>query len=119
MSIYCTLWNIQIAESRIDDFVEVFAQGVPGHIGRPDCGYEAGDPYAHFLPPLADEDSLRAVVILLAGDEQKDGQRYVNPLMTLSGEEYATTPFPVLLSRIQDAIRDRTGRDKQEGGDDD
>ena len=32
-------------------------------------------------------------------------QEYLRPLLVLSGEEYAATPFPVLHERICDALR--------------
>ena len=71
---------------------------------------ETGDPFADFLPPpivLAPDDQgdkLRAVVILRAGTP-KDGQRYVDPLLVLTGEEYARSTFGELHARICDALR--------------
>ncbi len=55
MSIYSTLWTLQFPRYGDDhtgcEWVEVWAQGVPGHIGTPTPGhgYEAGDPFADFL----------------------------------------------------------------------
>jgi len=104
MSIYATLWRLQFPRFGDDhvgcDWVEVLAQGVPGHIGTPSPGhgYEAGDPYAEFLPPpivLAPDDRgdrLRAVVIVRGGTP-KDGQRYTDPLLVLTGEEYERGPL--------------------------
>lgn len=116
MSIYATLWRLQFP--RLGDghtgceWVEVWAQGVPGHIGTPSPGhgYEAGDPYADFLPPpiaLAPDDQgdrLRAVVIVRAGTP-KEVQRYVDPLLVLTGEEYERSTFDDLYTRICDALR--------------
>ena len=47
--------------------------------------------------------------MLLPGTE-KVGQRYVGPLLVLSGQEYAETPFPELHRRICDALRGRRPR---------
>lgn len=113
MSIYATLWEIKVPRRhRYDDeWVEVFAQAVPAHIGHPST-YPEGDPYADFLPPVVREYDPetgnapfnRAVVILQEGRDKKDIQRYVDPLLVLSGEEYARIPFPELLERIYQAI---------------
>src|SRR5206468_8344166 len=82
-----TLWRLQFPRYGDDhtacEWVEVVAQGVPGHIGTPSPGhgYESGDPFADFLPPpivLAPDDQaerLRAVVFVRDGTP-KDGQRY-------------------------------------------
>jgi hypothetical protein len=89
---------------------------VPPHIGSPTpgCGYEDGDPYSGFLPPPIETDDMgnanynRAVVFVT--DETKKGtercgQEYVNPLLVLTGEEYAKMPFEELLHRLEEAIR--------------
>ena len=116
MSIYATLWSLQFPRHGDDhtacEWVEVVAQAVPGHIGTPSPGhgYEGGDPYADFLPPpiaLAPDDdgtTLRAVVIVRDGTP-KDGQRYVDPLLVLTGEEYEKSTFDELHGRICDALR--------------
>ena len=44
------------------------------------------------------------MVIVREGTE-KVGQEYVNPLLVLSGQEYATVPFHELQERICDALR--------------
>lgn len=120
MSIYATLWSIQIQDPAAPfaspRWVEVTAQAVPPHIGSPTpgCGYERGDPYESFLPPAVetDEDGQaehnRAVVFIT--DTTKKGtarshQEYADPLLVLSGEEYASIPFQVLLDKLQEAIR--------------
>ena len=76
MSIYATQWILKFpafgdAHSTCE-WVEVIGQGVPAHIGTPTegYGYEAGDPYAGFLPPaipVSDDETtaaLRAIVIV-------------------------------------------------------
>ena len=114
MSIYATLWHLKFprdSDTQFDDeWIEVLGQGVPAHIGTPTpgYGYEAGDPYAEFLPPAVpvrdDEGGLRAVVIVRAGTE-KDIQRYINPLLVLSGQEYEAMSFDTLYWRICDLLQ--------------
>jgi hypothetical protein len=120
MSIYATLWSIQIqdpASSFTDPrWVTVTAQAVPPHIGSPTpgCGYEKGDPYADFLPLAVatdengDAEYNRAVVFITEETRKgtlRSGQEYVDPLFVLSGEEYAKMPFQTLLERLEEAIR--------------
>jgi hypothetical protein len=113
MSIYCTLWEIKVPRRHDfdDEWVSVFAQTVPAHIGHP-SEYPEGDPYANFLPPVVqdyrpgtDETYVhRAVVIVQKGRDSKDVQRNVDPLLVMTGEEYARIPFPELLDRIHKAM---------------
>jgi hypothetical protein len=109
MSIYATLGSIRIEPPERyarpgQDWPEVYFQSVPSHIGHPRY-YPDGDPYREFLPPVVeDEDTLRAVVVVLEGHHEKDIQRYVRPLLTLTGEEWQTTPFPKVLERIKRAV---------------
>lgn len=112
MSIYATLWEIKLPKGHQFDneWVTVYAQAVPAHIGHP-SGYREGDPYSDFLPPVVECDPKtgegpyhRAVVILVAGRDEKIGQRYPNPLLVLTGEEYARMPFGVLLQAIEGAM---------------
>ena len=117
MSIYATLWVLKFPAEG-DDYVgcaweTVMAQGVPGHIGTPTkgYGYEDGDPYASFLPPAIaisenedDDVPLRAVVFIREKTE-KPVQEYVDPLLVLSGAEYAAISFGALHERICDALR--------------
>ncbi len=120
MSIYATLWRLKFP--RYGDvhtgceWLEVVAQGVPAHVGTPTMGfgYEAGDPYAAFLPPAVevhekdDEPSLRAVVIVTEATRKgtrRSGQEYIDPLLVLSGEEYAAIPFSELQERICNSLR--------------
>jgi hypothetical protein len=113
MSIYATLWEIKVPRRHMfdDEYVLVYAQAVPPHIGHP-SQYPEGDPYADFLPPImgdydpdTEEPAInRAVVILQEERDEKVGQRYVDPLIVMSGEEYARIPFAELLDRIHKAI---------------
>lgn len=120
MSIYNTLWILRFP--RFGDFhtgcewVEVMGQGVAAYIGTPSpgYGYEAGDPYGSFLPsPVAvesadDEQQLRAIVVVTRGTPKgTDGsaQEYTQPLLVMSGAEYATVPFGDLVERISSALR--------------
>lgn len=56
------------------------------------------------LAPDDQGDKLRAVVIVRDGTP-KDGQRYVDPLLVLTGEEYQKSTFDELHARICDALR--------------
>jgi hypothetical protein len=119
MSIYATLWRLQFPCDGDDyigcDWVEIIAQGVPAHIGNPTpgFGYESGDPYASFLPPAltvpSEEDHLlRAVVVVREGTTkgtERSGQEYVDPLLVLTGEDYAGLSFEDLYAKICDALR--------------
>jgi hypothetical protein len=116
VSIYATCWVLRFpryGDAHTGcDWVEVFGQGVPAHIGTPSpgYGYEVGDPYASFLPPAIpvlegdDGTALRAMVVVRAGTE-KQGQEYIEPLLVLSGREYAEMTFPELYRRIGGALR--------------
>lgn len=120
MSIYATLWRLRFPRYGDDhtdcEWVDVIAQGVPARIGSPTpgCGYEAGDPYAEFLPgavemdPDDDGTTLRAVVFVTAGTAKgtpRSAQEYVNPLLVLSGRAYETLSFGQVHARICDALR--------------
>jgi len=120
MSIYATLWQVKFPRYGEDhtgcEWIKVIAQGVPACVGSPTpgSGYEDGDPYADFLPPavsmpLEDGDqTMRAVVIITEETPKgtaRSGQEYVNPLLVLTGEEYAALTFGELYHRICDALR--------------
>ena len=125
MSIYATLWQnrlrapewdillcTQHGEFSLEDgdldeehWVEITFQGVPGHIGHPSY-YPGRDPYASFLPPVVDDpEKLRAVVVVQEGWKDKDVQRYVDPLLTLSGDEYQALSFDALMRKIYEAMK--------------
>lgn len=125
MSIYATLGRIGVCpdifwdEDDGNGLVGVWIQGVPSFIGHPapGYGYEAGDPYADFLPPPTDAPDPEAddvprmrAVVFVDDDEEKDGQRYVNPLLVLTGAEYAAIPFDELLERLTEAVRTKEER---------
>ncbi len=120
MSIYATLWTIQIQDPASSftspRWVKVTAQAVAPHIGSPTpgCGYEEGDPYGDFLPPPVETDEQgeaeyhRAVVFVTDETEKgtaRSGQEYVDPLLILTGEEYAKMSFQTLLGKLEEAVR--------------
>ena len=120
VSIYATLWSLKFPNEGDDyigcEWIEVMAQGVPGHIGSqtPVCGYEGGDPYASFLPRAmeTDEDGnspyMRAVVFVSrysTKGTERSSQEYVSPLLVLTGEEYSRVTFEELRRRLCDALR--------------
>jgi hypothetical protein len=117
---YATLWTLQFPRFGDDyigcEWIQVRAQGIPAHIGTPTpgFGYEAGDPYAEFLPPAVevnvdgDGEFMRAIVIVTEKTPKgtdRSPQEYVNPLMVLTGREYASISFADLHTRICDALR--------------
>ena len=107
MSIYATLWVIQVEHE--DKFVRIIAQAVPPFIGHPKEGYES-DPFSDFLPPVVEYDpdkdcSYRAVVIVQQGRNQKEGQRYIDPLLVFTGKEYEEIKFVDLLSKIMEKVK--------------
>jgi hypothetical protein len=116
VSIYATLWHLQFPRYGDDytgcEWIGVWAQGVPDHIGSPTpgAGYEDGDPYASFLPPAIETNpdgnnlGMRAVVFVTDGTP-KTGQEYVNPLLVLSGREYEEMRFDELYLRLCRALR--------------
>lgn len=125
MSIYATLWSLKFPRYGDNyvgrEWIEVTAQGVPAHIGTPaqGFGYEDGDPYSEFLPPPVEVDAdgegkcLRAVVFISEETKKgsdRSGQEYINPLLILSGREYASVAFAELHERICDALRDKGPR---------
>ncbi len=114
-SIYATLWKLKFPQHGHDhigcEWIDVIAQGVPSHIGlpTPGCGYEDGDPYGEFLPPLVITDAdgegeyMRAVVFVTAGTPKgtvRSPQEYVHPLFVLTGEDYANITFDTFYTRI-------------------
>jgi hypothetical protein len=120
MSIYATLWQLKFPKDGDDyigcEWITVTAQGVPPHIGSPTpgCGYEDGDPYAAFLPPPVrtdadgDHENMRAVVVITEDTRKgtdRSPQEYVQPLLVLTGEAYATMTFDALYTQICAALR--------------
>ncbi|MBI2302922.1 MAG: hypothetical protein HYU66_28790 [Armatimonadetes bacterium] len=120
MSIYATLWTLRFPKDGDHfwgcEWIAVRAHGVPAHIGTPTPGegHEDGDPFGDFLPPsvAVDENGdahyMRAVVFVTeytpkAAD--RSGQEFVDPLLVLTGEEYARITFDELYERICSALR--------------
>jgi hypothetical protein len=125
MSIYATLWSLKFPRYGDDyigcEWIRVRAQGVPAHIGTPTrgFGYDGGDPYSEFLPPPVelnadgDGEFMRAVVIVTEETQKgtaRSAQEYINPLLVLSGREYASIPFVELHAKICDALRGKGPR---------
>jgi hypothetical protein len=138
LSIYATQWEIalpvwvqgfapdakrllvgtdQDGQAVYERFIKVRVQVVPAHIG-----HEGGDDlYVSFLPPLVEYDendwerewTPRAVFIVDEDHLEKDGQRYVAPLLRMNGNEYESAGFDELLGRIRDALEERFGGDTQ------
>jgi hypothetical protein len=121
MSIYATLWCLKFP--KFGDYykgcqwIEVWAQGVPSHIGSPTpgCGYEEGDPYATFLPPAIEAQPndlslsfMRAMVFVTSESRkgtERSHQEYMDPLLVLTGEEYAIMPLDDLHEKLCTALR--------------
>lgn len=97
-----------------DEYVQIYAQAVSTHIGHP-SHYPDGDLYADFLPPVVGADQpkppdepFRAVFI--CGPKTTVGtarspQEYVDPLVAMTGEEYATIGWVELWERIAEGLR--------------
>ena len=120
MSIYATLWKLKFPLDGDDypgcEWLTVSAQGVPAHIGSPSpgSGYEDSDPFASFLPPPVHSDKdgesryMRAVVFVTERTPKgtdRSRQEYLNPLLVLTGEDYANITFETLRARICNALR--------------
>lgn len=107
MSIYWTHFVFQIERYNKAfyppfEFVKIYVQAVPGHIGHPSKGY--GDPFISYLPPPPENpENLRAVVFVEAGCP-KNGQEYTRPLLTLSGEEFEKISFLEVFTKISRAL---------------
>jgi hypothetical protein len=120
MSIYATLWWLKFPRYGDEyigcEWIRVSGQGVPPHIGiqKQGADYEGGDPYAQFLPSAVtvnaegESEFMRAVVVVTEETPKgtaRSPQEYVNPLLVLSGREYASISFVELHTRICDALR--------------
>jgi hypothetical protein len=112
MSIYCTLWELRFPrdgdsfECAHDPGIVIIAKAVPQHID--DVG-----PAWDFLPPPVAENApnSRAVVFVTAEHEKlgtvRNGQEYVNPLLTLSGKQYDGHSFNDLYETLCERLRER------------
>lgn len=107
VGIYATVGAIAVQHpKKRGEWVEVWVQAVPGHVGHPDHGYEY-DPYLDFLPPPPkDPEQDRAYVFVTAG-AKKDVQRYVDPLLVMDYEEYTGSRFDELWERLLQEIAKR------------
>lgn len=111
MSIYCSLDAFKIQKYYGGPFVEVYIQAVPPYIGH--ISHYDNDPYADFLPPVVkDYDpydttnyTYRAVFFIQLGREQKEGQRYLDPLFMLTGEEFKRATFIEIMDRVKDTVK--------------
>lgn len=122
MSIYATLWRVYFprdgwygAGGRDEDFVEVYCQAVPGHIGHPEHGYP--DDTYDFLPPVRmdynEDDGYnrhRAVYIFCRECHPDRGpstqpQHHTDYLLMFTGEEYERITWQELWDRIAAELR--------------
>ncbi|HEY7496729.1 MAG TPA: hypothetical protein VIH59_37195 [Candidatus Tectomicrobia bacterium] len=103
MSSYATLWKLIFPRDGDDylgcEWITVIAQGVPLPIGAhtPEDGYEDGE-YAY----------MQEVVFVIEDTSKGTGrspQEYVQPLLVLTGEEYANMRFETLYTHICNALR--------------
>jgi hypothetical protein len=113
MSIYATGWMIKVPRKwhGESEWVGIIQQVVLGHIGQPSEGYET-DPYSDFLPKItqnydvnSDSNPHRAVVLIQENHEEKDGQRYIDPIAVLSWEDYKNLTFQEVLNLIHDNLK--------------
>jgi hypothetical protein len=109
MSICATQWSLKFPRFGDDHtgcaWDLILAQGVPDHVGAAAARGDA-DLYSEFLPAIEFAAAgLRAMVVIRAG-APKAGQRYIDPLLVLSGREYEAISFKALHARVCDALRD-------------
>lgn len=107
MSIYASIGELFLSDDDMDDaesledLVFVYIQAVPGHIR------DVGPKWEWLALPVEDDDALRAVFFCAPWTEkgtERNGQEYTDYLLQLTGEEYASTPFPEVLRRLSEAI---------------
>ncbi len=85
---------------------------MPPHIGHPSA-YPEGDPYAAILPPVCvDSEGPYYRAVFICDDKttkgtERSGQEYVNPVLMLTGKEYARIKWIDLQDKIADAIEQR------------
>ena len=89
----------------MEDFVEIYAQAVPAHIGHPKY-YPGDEPFAAFLPPVtAHSDGLPHRAVFICGpNTEKRGQEYHRYLLMLPGAEYEAISWRELERRITGAL---------------
>lgn len=101
MSIYASLGSFGFPvryPDNVEGMVNIWIQGVPAHIN-----YEG--PEWEWLPPPIPENSdfMRAVVFVEEGTGKgtdRCGQEYKEPILILSGLEFASIPFPEVMEKI-------------------
>lgn len=107
MSIYATLWSLKFPKNGDAyygcEWIEVTAQAVPPHI-------DYTGKIWNFLPAPVDKDGSmwRAVVFITENTKKgtkRNGQEYINPLLTITGKEYLSVPFPFLYEAICSGLR--------------
>lgn len=124
MSIYATLWSLKFPRCGDDFFdgewIRATAQGVPWHIGTPTSGhgYETATPTRIFYRRrwrLTRTARATLCALWFVTEETKKGtshagQEYQDPLLVLTGREYADSRFDELHTRIWDALKGRGPR---------
>lgn len=104
MSIYATMGQFQVCTG-IDNYHEIFIQGVPPHID------DVGEKW-DFLPPPVDENGpLMRAVFFITKDTKKgserNGQEYINPLLKLTGQEFLDIKFVDLINFLVRKIENK------------
>lgn len=105
MSIYATMGQFQVCTHsgpKIDNYHEIFIQGVPPHIDY------VGEKWG-FLPPPVDENGplMRAVFFITTETKkgsEKNGQEYIDPILMLTGKEFLNIKFVDLLIFLTDKL---------------
>ena len=109
MSIYATCGVFWVpGDDDAGDPVRVWIQLIPGHVGHPSYGPD--DYYCTFLPPPPENQDDPRAVVFVTDSTRKDGQRYVHPLLTITGQEWAETPFIDILSELTRIVAARRRR---------
>jgi hypothetical protein len=100
---------------------EVYCQVVPACIGpHRGEGYYSGPGFEWLPPPVpwgeaADNgepgarQTPRAAFVVDALRAEKEGQRYLDPLVVMTGEEYERTTMPEMVHLIERALAERYG----------
>ena len=104
ISMYATQSQFAIIDRWTNKCIKVSVQAVPSFIGAEYNG-DPDDPYADiFYPPALNEEEeekrpCRAIVFAHQYDK-KERQRYLDPILIMSWEEYRDTPFVELMGRV-------------------
>ena len=119
MSIYATLWSSKIQNPALPSTMPRWVK-VTAKPSRPTSAAQAlgavnedGDPYRDFLPPpvktneFGEAEYDRAIVFVTDNTRKgtaRNGQEYIDPLLVLTGEEYAKISFQDLLQKLAEAV---------------